>query len=412
MMRTKLSKALALFLALLMAMSSLSLSAFATAGTVEASDSSRRTMAEWNEILNTSDYDVYLEDYADIAPATETYTFYADESFVSEESVVGSYVDVTDGGVYTPAVGKVVWKVNVPKAGLYTLDIECYPGNIELEGDERETGEMSTDVERILYINGKVPFSEARSITITKRWAAQYEMLDEGVTHGYDNGFGFLKDAAGNDLRPDNLAAIDWTTYTVKDSAGYYSGPLQFYFQEGENTIALEATREPMSVKSFTIKPLETVPTYVEYLESITGAEISDADDMYLTYLEQYSKKTAEDYDAYVAEENKKALDKKIKELTAEASEKAGTEIEPIDPSTVTVTVDVLTYEEYLADNLQKKAPDFSEYYNEYLSQFTTNKGQDVLMFEAELPKYQSDESIYPLTDRTSAITSPQDPKY
>ncbi|MBQ8837314.1 MAG: extracellular solute-binding protein [Clostridia bacterium] len=302
-MRTKLSKALALFLALLMAMSSLSVLAFAADGTetAETKTSSRRTMAEWNEILNTSEYGDYLEKYTDLAPVTGTYTYYASESVDLEQSASGTYVDTANGSVYTPDAGKVVWNVNVPEEGLYTVIINCYPGNMELE-DANE--EMSTDVERILYINGKVPFSEARSLTITKRWAPEYKGADGR----------FETDKAGNDLRPDNFPAVDWTNYTVKDSAGYQSGALQFYFKEGENTIALEATREPMSVMSFTLAPAEELPTYEEYL-----AQHSDAKD-------------------------------------------ASADAEPV-------------------------------------------------IIEAELPKYQSDESIYPLTDRTSAVTSPQDPE-
>ena len=309
MMRTKLSKALALFLALVMTMSSISLTVFATAEAVE-DGSERRSMAEWNEILNTSEYDLYLEENADVAPATETYTYSAVDTFLKEQSDSKAEIDVVDGSVYTPDSGKVVWEIDVPKEGLYVLDIECYPGNNKLEGENRGTGEMSTDVERILYINGKVPFSEARSITITKRWAPQYNFE---VTHGYEEK-GFDKDAAGNDLRPDNLAAVEKTTYTVKDSAGYISGPLQFYFREGKNTIALEATREPMSVYSFTIKPYVAPLTYEQYLTAH-----KDAKDVAAT-------------------------------------------VQPV-------------------------------------------------IIEAETPKYQSDESIYPLTDRTSAVTSPQDPQ-
>ena len=62
MMRTKLSKAMALFLALVMAVSCLSLPAFAS-GETKAADkgtSGRRSMAEWNEILNTSKYESYI----------------------------------------------------------------------------------------------------------------------------------------------------------------------------------------------------------------------------------------------------------------------------------------------------------------------------------------------------------------
>ena len=409
MMRTKLSKALALFLALLMAMSSLSFAAFAAEDAVDADASGRRSMAEWNEILNTSKYESYLEEYSNLAQTVDLPAFDAAETFVAELSAKDAGINVIDGSVYTPASGKVTWKVNVPKAGLYTLEIECYPGDNLLVGEERQTEEMSTGVERILYVNGKVPFSEARSITITKRWAAQYEVLEEGMAHGYDNEFGFLKDIAGNDLRPDNLAAVDWINYTVKDSSGYYADPLLFYFREGENTIALEATREPMSIKSFTLKAAKELPTYAEYLEGITGANIASMDEKYDEYLDTYSKKTAEDYEAYVKAENEKAVQKKIKELKKELKRK-GEDPEELDVTSVTVKAKVPTLDEYLVDNLKKSAPSFEKFYNEYLAQFTTEKGQDVIKFEAELPLYQSDESIYPLTDRTSAVTSPQSP--
>ena len=135
-----------------------------------------------------------------------------------------------------------------------------------------------------------------------KRWAPSYTTHEDGTV-------GFQKDVGGNDIRPDNMAANLWQTYTVKDSTGYYKNALQFYFEAGENTISLEATREPMSIKSIRLYPQE----------------------------------------------------------------------------------DMISYEAYKA-------------------QYTYKQGSDVIHLEAEFPTTQSDESIYPLTDRTSAITSPQDP--
>ncbi len=308
-MRTKLSKALALFLALLMLCGDISLVANATETVGESSG--RRTMAQWNEILNTGEYEGFLEDHKDTPRGTATVTIDA-TAFDAEASSADNEVLFNVGGdgensLYTSDRGKATWKVNVPAAGLYTISFDCYTGDAKLEDGKRE---KSTDVERILYINGKVPFSEARSITISKRWSAKYEMLEDGATHGYDDTFGFLVDVAGNHIRPENASAIVWSNYTVKDSTGYYAEPLEFYFAEGENTISLEATREPMSIKSITVSPKE----------------------------------------------------------------------------------DRISYEEYV-------------------KQYPATKGQDKIYLEAELPSYQSDESIYPLTDRTSAVTSPQNPK-
>lgn len=302
MMRTKLSKVLALFLALVLVCGSFS---FAVVATETEKVTGQRTMEQWNEILNTVDYEEYLADYADAPRGSTEITIDATEYVADATTDTGVQVvfDVNDDKEYslhTSASGMVTWKVNVPKAGLYTVELVCYPGDATLEEGGRE---KSTDVERILYINGKVPFSEARSLTVTKRWAPIYTALEDGTTR-------FQKDVAGNDIRPDNASAIEWIEYAAKDSTGYYKDPLQFYFAEGENTISLEATREPMSIKTITLRPLE----------------------------------------------------------------------------------EKLTYEEYKA-------------------QYTYVKGQDQIKLEMELPDYQSDESIYPLTDRTSAVTSPQDPK-
>ncbi|MBQ4556738.1 MAG: extracellular solute-binding protein [Clostridia bacterium] len=308
-MRTKLSKALALFLALLMVCGNFSFAVLADETTETVSD--RRTMAQWNEILNTGEYEEFLADNADTPRGTETIVIDAtkfDAALSSKDNEVLFNVG-GDGepSLYTSDRGKATWKVNVPAEGLYTITLNCYPGDGKLAEGDRE---KSTDVERILYVNGKVPFSEARSVTVSKRWAAQYEMLADGKTHGFDDTYGFLKDVAGNDIRPDNISAVTWTNYTVKDSTGYYAEPLEFLFKAGENTITLEATREPMNIKSITLTPKKELPTY-----------------------------------------------------------------------------------------------------EEYVAQHPATNGQDVIYLEAEIPTYQSDESIYPLVDRTSAVSSPQDPQ-
>lgn len=534
MMRTKLSKVLALFLALVMACSSFSFAALAAdASPASTEQSGKRTMQEWNEILNTIDYEEYLSNHAKVSRGEKKFVVDATE-FVAEATTDTGAQLLTDkyAGMgtflHTSASGKVTWKVTVPADGMYTLELECYPGDQTLVPDENgNIPEKATDIERILYINGKVPFSEARSLTITKTWEAE----DFGPVERFE------KDAAGNEIRPETNSAVRWMTYTAKDSTGYYKDALEFYFAAGENTISLEATREPLGIKAIVLKPAEEKLTYVEYLEKHTGADIKSADELYLPYLEENSKKTAADYEAYVAAELEKARVAKAEELFAAAQEnakedaaiaqkavadaeeavakaektlksaktdaEAAKQLAAEDPTeenlaeeakaiekeataeadletatavlalaneelaaakalakapVVTVAavavlasddylaanpgktaddhkdyvqaakdaaiaadetatsaahtlVDVLTYEEYLEDNLKKKAVPFSTYYDAYLSQFTTKKGSDTIHIEMELPSAQSDKSIYPLTDRTSAITSPQDPK-
>ena len=201
MTRTKLSKVLALFLALVMACSSFSAVAFATDAEETLTDG--RTMQEWNEILNTVSYEEYLEEYSDVDLPGSSVTIDATE-FVPElttdkyAKVVFDVAMDAEDSLYTSASGKVTWNVTVPEAGLYTVELECYPGDAELEDGNKE---KSTAVERILYVNGKVPYSEARSISISKTWAPQYTALEDGTVR-------FLKDVSGNDIRPDNASAI------------------------------------------------------------------------------------------------------------------------------------------------------------------------------------------------------------
>ena len=168
MMRAKLSRAMSLVLALLMVCTCLTPAALAAEGTGTAETSSRRTMQEWNEILNTSDYEKYLERHADKKVASSTVTvdataYDADATTDAEAEVLFDVNADGERSLYTSDSGKVTWKFTVREAGLYSIRLVCYPGNAK-RGDGAE---KSTDVERILYVNGKVPFSEARSITVT-----------------------------------------------------------------------------------------------------------------------------------------------------------------------------------------------------------------------------------------------------
>ena len=254
MMRTKLSRALALFLALLMACGCFSFAAFAAAE--NEATSSRRTMQEWNEILNTDDYEEYIADHANAPRGTRTVTIDATKYVADKTTDKGVKVmsDVSgDAGksLYTSASGKVTWSVNVPEAGMYTVELFCYPGDALLEEGDTE---KSTDVERILYVNGKVPFSEARSITVTKGWAPIYTAQEDGTVR-------FRKDIAGNDIRPDNVSAIEWVDYTVKDSTGYYKEALQFYFEKGEKKPYKKFHHQ--SSRSFLMSSFDIRPTEV-----------------------------------------------------------------------------------------------------------------------------------------------------
>ena len=81
-----------------------------------------------------------------------------------------AYVDVIDQvtSLYTPSDGSVCWTLDlgVGVNGLYNIGLNYYP--IYIEGLSK-----SAAVEREFYINGKAPFSEARALTLQKTWSSR-----------------------------------------------------------------------------------------------------------------------------------------------------------------------------------------------------------------------------------------------
>ena len=158
-----------------------------------------------------------------------------------------------DKVLYTPGEKKVSWTVDVPKAAMYTITIE-YAG-IAKEGREGLTSGPN-NIERVISINGKVPFSETRLVSMKKTWSFAYTKNEETGTDRFE------LDAGGNELRPVAVFERKWETLTISDPSTYYADPFIYYFNEGENIITLEGIREEAYIKSITLGQLEELPSY------------------------------------------------------------------------------------------------------------------------------------------------------
>lgn len=144
-------------------------------------------------------------------------------------------------------IGETTWKFNVPQTGFYTISIRFAP-----------VSELSSDVERIFYINGKVPFQETRHIAFRKTWSYTYPE-DANGRDGV-----FEKDAGGNELRPEATVSPLLAEHVMKDLNGFYLTPFEYYLEEGENTLTLESIRDDLAIASFTFAPYEAPKTYEE----------------------------------------------------------------------------------------------------------------------------------------------------
>ncbi len=248
----------------------------------------------------------------------------------ADEETLAKFAMVTrDGveGLYTPENGSVSWTVDIPQSAMPDGDDEAkFAIRIEYYPDTNK----STSIERILKINDKVPFAEARFLTLPKRWVNAYEkaklsakegmtleqLKAEALAAGYTdveicdvwnenkqrneqkvcigfpdyfspamNAFAkkysvrfFLRDLTNNEIRPSTTDEAKWMTYYLKDSTGYTTENFEFVLSAGINTITLESQNEPMTIKSITLYPLEEVDTYWDYLLELSGKHFNGAD--------------------------------------------------------------------------------------------------------------------------------------
>ncbi|MBR2443792.1 MAG: extracellular solute-binding protein [Clostridia bacterium] len=221
------------------------------------------SISDISQILNAKSYVEYRKEIPSTALGVgqivlnATDGVFDDGNPEDETDVIKDYEGQT-GILYVPDKGTVTWTFDVENAGNYIIEIEYC-----------QTGNRTNSIERIFYINGEVPFSEARSVVLSKVWKYNYKKDAAGNVIYDEAGFPtFELDKNGNDVRPAVQQSAQWVTYPISDSNGYEQHPFQFYFAAGENKISLESQREPVLLKSITLRPYKALPSYAEYIEA------------------------------------------------------------------------------------------------------------------------------------------------
>ena len=260
MSNTKSRKLLSLVLALVMLMGTLVIPAYADETEDGAGQSNNvGTKDDFAAILNTVSYQQYLDanitaKHPDKVIKVDLSDFEvegADEGafkYHSKETCDAECLKNHSGQeicIETGETGRVTFNINdVPEAGLYNLRMKYLP----------TVSASTTNIERILRINGDVPYSEARSLIMQKKWKDEYA--------GKTREDKFEVDNLGNELRPDKSVVYDWQEYVLSDSNGYYTAPLCVYLNEGDNTVSLEAIRHGAYFADIEFFKAESLPTY------------------------------------------------------------------------------------------------------------------------------------------------------
>lgn len=344
-------------------------SALAVGAEPETSSVTDKSIADYENARNLMSYEEYLSRYCSgLAPAGQDLTVDAldnlvftstkgdtvtirngqwtlttkdgtvceDENNLPEGYSLEDLVHITEydgkAALYTPAVGATTWTIDLAGAGvsekaLYNIIISYYP-----------IANKNASPEREFYLNGEVPFDEARALTLPKNWASYRSDAKEALLATYQpekkiskdpaklasalaevkaeaealgltaalaedgsaltieqpvvitsaiNSFiekyelrFFVTDMSNNELRPTMVQVPKWMEYTIHDSDGYYSAPLMFAIgpdENGEASLTLDGVNEPVAISSFTLTAAESNPSYEEYLAALQaqGVDLS-----------------------------------------------------------------------------------------------------------------------------------------
>lgn len=190
---------------------------------------------------STRTYSEYLELYSKKKEAKQTvkvdvFAYDEDKSYGVrvQDDYLGKKVVVTEDR------SSITWNVDVQEEGFYNISMEyaCIPSrNVEME--------------RILYINGEIPFSGADILSFARLWK-------DGGEVKFDN--------QGNSIRPTQIEYFDFQTVRFKSDLGYEVDPYRFYLKKGSNEITFESTNEPMGIVSFEFVPVQKYDSYEQYL--------------------------------------------------------------------------------------------------------------------------------------------------
>ncbi len=217
---------------------------------------------EVQKFLGLRTYDEYSRKYRDVEDGDKTIPIAGvDYDKDATTAVKDGSVYQTGGGkdgnksyVVTESTGQITWKFNVEKTGMYAMRIEY----MTPDGTH-------TTVERMMLLDGALPFSEARYFYLPRSWTYEYDSYTE------DGLPLFEQDINNNDVRPRREEDPIWVDYFMRDWLGYTMDPFELYLTEGEHTVTLEGAREPLAITQIEFYPYDGEPTYAEFLETMNA---------------------------------------------------------------------------------------------------------------------------------------------
>ena len=217
-----------------------------------------KSLEEYKEVLNYTaeykEYSEYISQYEKADKPTDEYVIDAADYIASEGMDIDKYDDyegMAGESIYTGQDGYVEYKVNISTEGLYEMSLNYFP----IEGN-------GSSIQRAFFIDGELPYRQMTGIEFSRDWT------NENSTWDTDN--------QGNDLKPTQIEQPEWVTSKLYDVDGYVTEPLKVYMTKGVHTITVVSQREPMILRSITLKNDEKLKDYNTYYETQKNAGKND----------------------------------------------------------------------------------------------------------------------------------------
>lgn len=217
--------------------------------------------ASSSSVVRENTYREYLSSHAARYPekSVSVDLFNYDASVSTGVQTVSDYYGLSKA-LMTEDGSSVTWNVNIPETGFYNLEFVYLA-----------TKSRNVNLERIIKINGEVPFTGADIVSFRRLWK---------------DGGEIKTDNQGRQIRPPQVEVYDWQTEKAKSDSGYETQPYKFFFEKGINQLTLDGTNEPMVIAGLTFTPVEHIPSYAEYSKSVASKKNGASPDMEPVILE------------------------------------------------------------------------------------------------------------------------------
>ena len=230
-------------------------------------DSFARTdysMDDYDEIVSTYSIDKSIVSYTayvsqfeqsypedTLAVGAEAVVRYDEGDKAADPVIYTDYEGMQGDSVYTSENSLVEFEVEVQKEGFYNLSLVYYP----IAG-------KNSDIERSIFIDGKLPYKEMASIDFYRIW--RFDLEEDNLNANGSATYHWEKDNQGNDNRPSMIEAPEWITSYVYDSEGYVTSPLAVYLTKGTHTITMLSLREPMLINQIVLSNASSAKSYAD----------------------------------------------------------------------------------------------------------------------------------------------------